>query len=256
MTARHADPQYAVQLTRIARALAVAQNDVVAPDVAPGLSPDLVAMFTEGNLDKRFDKLRDQTELLEEGFPDLDELLSEYVRTVPLAAYDSGSSDGDRFARWVEQRQPCSAEQMDLLTVVRSRFAVEEIAREHRLLHVRFQERLSLIPELLPELGTNPAIRVYLNPVRVLSRFRSRLFLGEDSTDAADAVFFAVGTEIRVAVLETDAGLVESVLSHRDGLTVSTLQHHCGAAGAEPMSPERLSQVVSDSAELGLIALA
>ena len=96
MTTKSSVPEYALQIRRITQALAVAHNDVVRSDLLPADRLELVEMFTEGNLDKRFDKLTDQLELLEESFDDLPELISEYVRTIPLAAYDTGSSDGDR----------------------------------------------------------------------------------------------------------------------------------------------------------------
>ncbi|MHC4875246.1 MAG: hypothetical protein ACYTGL_02030 [Planctomycetota bacterium] len=253
MTTQSTDRSYTLQLQRIAQSLAVAHNDLVACDVRSGQSVHLVAMFTEGNLDKRFDKLRDQVELLDDEFPQLDDLISEYVAVIPLAAYDTGSSDGDRFAQWVTRRMSVSEEQRDLLAVIRSRHAVEEIARCNRLAHVRFQERLSLNDMLLPELPTSRRLRLYLNPIRLVTHFRSDLFVAVDST--ADAVFFAVGTEIRVAVLDENGHRVLRVLSETDGLLVSELSMAVRSETESAATGDELTEIVCACAELGLIAI-
>lgn len=233
MTTQSTDRGYARQVQRITQALAVAKNDMVTPDIAVGLSVELVDLFTAGNLDKRFDKLRDQVELLEDGFPNLDKLIEDYVATVPLAAYDTGSGDGDRFAQWVMRQIEATAEQRDLLAVVRSRYMVEEIARHNRLSHVRFQERLSLNERLLPELTTNDRLRLYLNPIRLVAHFESGLFLGDDERSGADSVFFAVGTEIRVAVLDDDGHRIVAALAERVGLSLADLSG-CVETANEP----------------------
>ncbi len=222
-------------------------------DVRSGQSVDLVAMFTEGNLDKRFDKLRDQVELLEDEFSQLDELISDYVAAIPLAAYDTGSSDGDRFAQWVTRRTPLSDEQRDVLAVIRSRHAIEEIARFNRLAHVRFQERVSLNSTLLPELRTSTSLRLYLNPIRLITHFDSSLFVDADSS--ADAVFFAVGTEIRVAILDENGHRVLRVLSETDGLLLSELLTAVHSKTGVAVSDDELIGIASDCADLGLIAL-
>lgn len=255
MTTQSTDQSYTRQLQRIVQALAIAENEVVTADVAAGLSPELVAMFTEGNLDKRFDKLRDQVELLEEGIPELDKLIEEYVATVPLAAYDTGSSDGDRFAQWVTRRVEPTVEQRDLLAVIRSRYAVEEIARHNRLSHVRFQERLSLNERLLPELKTNRRLRLYLNPIRLITHFESDLLLGEDESGGADAVFFAVGTEIRVAVLDEDGHRVAAALAEHDGLSLIELRSAVEAGTGIAFTSDQQTEIVAESADLGLMAL-
>ncbi len=256
MTTRLTDQNYTQQLQRIVQALAVANNAVVTPDVADELAPELVAMFTEGNLDKRFDKLRDQAELLVDGISNLDELIEEYVGTVPLAAYDTGSSDGDRFAQWVARRISPTAEQRDLLAVIRSRHAVEETARHNRLSHVRFQERLSLNERLLAELESNDSLRVYLNPIRLIAHFESDVLLGNSGTGGADAVFFAVGTEIRVAALDEDGQHVVAALAANDGLSQAELSGCVEVSPGISFAPDELIEIVTDSVELGLVALA
>lgn len=256
MTTQSTGQNYTQQLQRIARALAVANNAVVTPDVADDLAPDLVSMFTDGNLDKRFDKLRDQVELLEDGISNLDELIEEYVGTVPLAAYDTGSSDGDRFTQWVARRINPTAEQRDLLAVIRSRYAVEETARHNRLIHVRFQERLSLNERSLAELESNDSLRMYLNPIRLTAHFESDLLLGNSGTGGADVVFFAVGTEIRVAVLDEDGQHVVAALARNDGLSQAELSGCIESSSGRNLSADQLLEIVTDTVALGLVALA
>jgi len=256
MTSQSAGQNYTQQMQRIARALAVANDAVVTSDVADDLATERVSMFTEGNLDKRFDKLRDQVELLEDVLSNLDELIGEYVGAVPLAAYDTGSSDGDRFAQWVARRIDPTADQRDLLSVIRSRYAVEEIARHNRLSHVRFQERLSMNERSLAELESNGSLRLYLNPIRLITHFESDLLLDEAGVDGADAVFFAVGTEIRVAVLDEDGQHVVAALARNGGLSQAELSGCIESSSGRNLSADQLLEIVTDTVALGLVALA
>ena len=84
---------YREQIRRTATALAIARNEELDSDLAPGVTTAHVKMFTDGNLDKRFSKLQDGCELLADGFDDLDDLIEAYVRSVPLSAYDVASTD-------------------------------------------------------------------------------------------------------------------------------------------------------------------
>ncbi len=130
---------YRSQIVRCAQSLAVAHNDLVISDLLPGTPLERVTLFTEGNFEKRFLKLKDQMDLLEDAFDDLDERLNAYIDEVPLAAYDTGSSDLELFLDRLCDTNHLTAEQYDCLTCQKSRIAVEHRAANNRLGHVWFQ---------------------------------------------------------------------------------------------------------------------
>ena len=98
--------EYRRQIARCAQALAVARNQDVEGFVVGEAPAAVLSLFTDGNIDKRIQKLQDQCELLSEAFEDLDDWINKYVRHIPLDAYDTGSSDGNNFVRWLENRLP------------------------------------------------------------------------------------------------------------------------------------------------------
>src|SRR5688572_26187494 len=115
---------YRSQLARWAQDLAIARRTSVETALAAGSADMHVKMFTDGNLDKRFNKLQNALEFIGEAFDGFDDALAEYVRDLPLAAYDTGSSDAERFLDWLAGRRPLSAEQQDYVACQRGRFAV------------------------------------------------------------------------------------------------------------------------------------
>lgn len=244
---------YARTLSRIAGSLSVAHCDEVTGDVGMGFSVDQVKMFTDGNLDKRFQKLQDQADLLAEVRDDLDDLIVDYVRTVPLAAYDTGRSDGDRFARWLTTNHELTPEERDVLTVIRGRVAIEEHARLNRLAHVRFQERGSVTEELLSELTTNPDLTLHVNPIRMQATFESAQFLGDAPLEPGDiVVFYAWRTEVRTCVLEADSALMLRTLTDGEPCHLDSLKHRLELT--VDIEPELLIELITDCAEVGLIA--
>src|SRR5262245_33212940 len=193
---------YAEQIRRWARAMAEAKNDSVHGAIAGDCVPDQVEMFVEGNVEKRWDKLKRQLEFVAGAFDDLEELIKTYGQEVPLAAYDTGSSDGERFLGWLAETFILSGEQMDHVACQRARFALEGEARKNRRGHVRFQELLSVAETLAAELEQNPGLQLYLNPIRSWATFQTRALLDDVATPPADAVFFPVAGEIRTAILD------------------------------------------------------
>ena len=244
---------YARTLSRIACSLSVAHCDEVAGDVADGFSVAQVKMFTDGNLDKRFQKLQDQVELLAEVRDDLDDLIVEYVRSVPLAAYDTGRSDGDRFARWLTTSCELSAEERDVLTVIRGRVAIEEHARLNRLAHVRFQERASVTVELLGDLTSNPDLTLHVNPIRMQASFESAQFLGDEPLEPDDVVvFYARRSEVRTCVLEAESALMLRTLTDGEPCHLEALQNRLELTNG--IDSDLLIDLITDCAEVGLIA--
>jgi hypothetical protein len=245
--------EYARTLQRIAGALSVAQCSTVAGDLADGHPVDKVKMFTDGNLDKRFEKLQDQLELLAEDMDDLDDAIVDYVRTVPLAAYDTGASDGDRFAVWLPTSRDLTPEQRDIITVIRSRVAVEELARSNRLAHVCFQELASLSDELAGDLTTNPNLTLHLNPTRIWASFETDRLLGDDTPEPAGAVlFYAWRSEVRTSVLEPESVLMLRTLADGAPCHLENLQLRLKLMVGTDL--ELLVDLITECAEAGLIA--
>lgn len=245
--------QYTRTLTRIAGSLAVAHCADVENDVADGFSVEQVKMFTDGNLDKRFLKLQDQVEMLAEERDDLDDLIVDYVRTIPLAAYDTGRSDGDRFTRWLADSHELTAEQRDIITVIRSRVAVEERARLNRLAHVRFQELASLNDELIGDLQTNRSLMLHVNPIRIQASFESARLLGDEPPEpGCEILFYAWQNEVRTCVLEPESAVMLRVLSDGEPCLLESLQRRLELMG--DVEVDQLYELIADCSEVGLIA--
>src|SRR5687767_4262879 len=79
---------YRDQIQRCAQTMALGYAEDVRPFLASGMTIEQVKLFTDGNLDKRFEKVLDQVELLKAAFDNLNDLVDEYILEVPLAAYD------------------------------------------------------------------------------------------------------------------------------------------------------------------------
>lgn len=245
---------YAAQLRHIAHSLAVGKNDHVTDDISERDTVEKVYMFTSGNLEKRFDKLKDEAELLEDELENLEDLIVRYVREQPLQAYDTGTSDVANFMKWLGQEIDLTPEQRDLTVVLRSRTATEEVGRRNRLAHVRFQELRSLVEELAAELGINRNLRIRLNPVRLWAVFESTLFLDEDDdpTGGVEVLFYAFGNEVRTAVLEPEARTVMRTLGECEPCSLEELYERVDLTAG--VSKDELQEILLDSADTGLIA--
>lgn len=255
MTSETIMKDYADHLTRIATSLAVAKNDVVHSDVAVGQSHELVEMFTSGNLDKRADKLNDQFEMFGDSFDELPGLISRYIREVPLSAYDTGTSDTDRFVRWLPTVIELTPEQRDLTLVIRSRFAVEEAGRRNRMGHVRFQELVSLNDRLAPELETNSGLQIHLNPMRTRAVFETSLLIGEEEDvpeEGVEVLFFAFQTEVRTVILEADGRALVQTLADTGPCSLASLKQQLDLTTA--LDKETLMEMLTDCSDVGLIA--
>jgi hypothetical protein len=246
---------YATQLRRLARSLAAARNDEVLDVLAPGYHPWQVEMFTDGNVDKRFEKLQVQLAFVQPAFGDFEDLLETYIHESPLAAYDTGTSDGDRFLAWLESHRELTPEQCDFVVCQRSRHAVEDVGRQNRLRHVRFQELTSLTSQLAGELDSTPNLRVHLNPIHVWGRFETKVFLDDDADPPADVLFYASGNEVRTAVLEPEG---QKLVHELASLSPCTLDDWAALgksfADRESRSQNELANFCRDMAEIGLVA--
>lgn len=246
-TATHED--YAEQIRRCAQALALARNEQVAGVLAKGHTLDMLKMFTDGNLDKRYQKLIDECEPMMDAFDDLDEVIVEFVKTVPLTAYDTGCSDAERFLRFLESRRPLTPEQEDHITCQKSRYAIESLAMERRMEHVRFQDLSGLVDSLAAEWGSNPDLWVHLNPLRVWAEFQTSALLDEDDETPATVLFFPVGSDIRTAVLDEDGIAVVRMLEARGRVRLDDR-----AWKKTGLDRDERIEICCDLAEIGLAA--
>lgn len=241
--------EYREQIRRCARALSLARNEQIRSDIAEGFTLEQVKMFTDGNLDKRYEKLLDQTELLGEAFENLEDWVAEYVQTVPLAAYDTGTSDGDRFLQWLRDTKSPTPQQADYITCQHSRHAAEALARDNRMAHIRFQDLSGMTNRLLEELGRNPDLQIHLNPVHVWATFRTKALLDEEIKPPANVVFFARGDQIHTAVLEPSG---QALVYQLEAIGPCTLDEWL--IKNDTLEREYLIEFCRDSAEMGLTA--
>jgi hypothetical protein len=188
--------------------------------------------------------------MLADGMDDLEELIVEYVRTVPLTARDSGRADAERFLGWLDRHETLSAEHRDYVRCQQSRNVVEFVAVMRRLAHVRFQELLSMNERLLAELETNPRLVVHLNPIHVWSRFETRALLDEEDSVPASVLFFPVGSEIRTVAIEPEAEELVQTLERAGATRVKDLKK---------LWPKEehavLRELLIELAEMGVVAL-
>ena len=240
---------YRDQIQRCAQAMSLGYAEDVRPFLADGIKVEWVKLFTDGNLDKRFEKVLDQVGLLKAAFDNLDALVTEYMHEVPLAAYDTGCSDGDRFLRWLSLTHVTTPEQQDHIACQLARHEVEHVARKNRLGHIRFQELRSMTARLTEDLPTNSKLRIHLNPVRVWAAFQTDVLLEENDAAPADVLFFANGQQIRASAFEADGKLFVETLASHGPFTLTDWRRLDRST-----SRSDLIEFCLDAAEMGLVA--
>lgn len=241
---------YREQLRHYAQTMALGDPRGAAAGLKAGMPGERVLMFTDGNLYKRYEKLQTACEMLADGLEELDQHIEEYIKQVPLAAYDSGAADAERFLVWLNEHADLTDEQEDYVRCQRGRHAVEFVAVKQRLAHVRFQELLSMNERLLPELETNGRLTVHLNPIHVWSRFETKALLGDDDAAPATVLFFPVGQDIRTAVIEPDCEELIRLLEQQGVMRIKDLRKLYHGDGRLMLVP-----LLRDLAEMGMVAL-
>jgi hypothetical protein len=213
-------------------------------------APERPRIFSIGSRAQRLRKLHEACALLADGMDDLEELIVEYVREVPLSARDTGRTDAERFLNWLDNHETLSAERRDYVRCQQSRNVVEFVAVMRRLAHVRFQELLSMNERLLAELETNPRLVVHLNPIHVWSRFETRALLDDEDSVPASVLFFPVGSEIRTVAIEPEAEELIQTLERAGAMRVKDLKK---------LWPKEehdvLRELLTELAEMGVVAL-
>ena len=251
MTATHDSiSEYRALIGRWARALSTGDHDIVAPFVTDEAALARLKMFTDGNFEKRFLKIRDQVEDLLEVFDELETSIEDYIRSRPLAAYDTGPGDSSTFLYWLVETSSPSAEQLDYITCQKCRTELDGLAERNRAGHGRFQELRSQNDTLLNELDSNPQIWIHLNPIRAAATFQTRALLDDEADLPAEVLFYPVGNEIRTAVLEREALTVVRSLWRSSPQHLNEL-----ADSINGVSRDEIRETVSDFMEIGLASL-
>jgi hypothetical protein len=241
--------EYREQITRCTQALALANNESVERFVLGNAPAELLKLFTDGNLDKRFLKLQDHFEQMATEFEKFDDLLERYIRTIPLAAYDTGSSDSQRFLDWLCGTRRLTDVQRDHVACQRSRYAIELAAESNRLSHVRFQELWAAHERLGAELESNENLWIHLNPIHSWGVLRTPILLDEETELPATVLFYPVGADIHTAVVEPDAEVLVRSLESRGTLHLDDL-----ASVPLELSRGELIEFCLDLAGVGLVA--
>ena len=244
---------YRQKVTRLARALARADALAVTGDLAPGCPRERAKMFTDGNCEKRFEKLTDQLEFVAPAFDRFPDLIEAFIRSEPLTAYDTGASDGERLLLWLIRTQACTPEQLDYIACQRGRHAVEDLARCNRLGHIRFQELRSVTPADEDDLRLSLAAgrMLHLNPIRIWTRFHTRVLLDDEAEVPAAVILFPVGREIATAVLEDDGRPLVNELARLGSCSLAQWSAVTALADSD-----RLAEFIVDLVGLGLAAVA
>lgn len=244
---------YRKQLDKYAESLAIARNEQVVGDLKKGHTADMLKMFTDGNLDKRFNKVKDQVEFVMEFFDEeeFEEMIVNYVKTLPLAAYDTGISDGERFLDWLPEQMELTEEQKDAIRCQQARHRIEDVARENRMAHIHFQEQLTVADQLVDDFGDDDRLRIQVNPICVRTTFKTRALLDEDTDVPAIVQFYPVKNDIRTALLEDDGLELIDRLHDLGPSSIEDLQ----AAMTFKLSREELLDLCRELVEMKLAAI-
>jgi len=196
--------EYRDMIRRVARAMASNQVDPVLPYLGKKYEPKHVEMFVDGNFDKRVDVLLRLMPFVgdDEDFPDLEEDAVEFCEISAVSAYDGSSEECDAFLAWLQESRELTSEQQDTVSIQRCRYRIEQQARRQRHEHVRFQELLSLAPQLFEELDDNDQLQLIVNPVTVWGELKSKKYLAANSVPPVPVLHYADDQEVRTGMFE------------------------------------------------------
>lgn len=244
-----AEETYAETIKRLTRAMMINDKRTVLAGVEEGFGRVNVDLMVDGSLDKRFTMVKMHLELLADHIEEFDQWCTEYTEAVLTPAISTFTADAEGMLNWLLENKSLTPEQRDLVTCQQSRHAVEEGARGCRAAHVRFHELASLAETLAKELETNESLVVHLNPLRLWTSFESPILLDDDETPPVDVLFFAVGRDIRTAVLEPNSRALVEELSEVGPCTIgqwSVVSQHADR--------DELIEFCRDTAEMQLVA--
>jgi hypothetical protein len=241
------DGSYAETLVRWSNALAAGRADQLLDEVAVGSSTD-VQRFLLNSIVERRRMLTEELALVALACDDFDDLITRYLGDVPRATYDPDKSDSERFLRWLRRNKQLSTQQSDFVAYQEAEYACLVLARNQRPAHVRFQRLLaaSLASNIHSETDGNTL--VYVNPVRIWSRLAG---LSPTPTQrSVEAIFFAAGTQIRVAGLAGQRAAWLRSLDAAEPCPLRVWEAHCPGATASTFA-----SFVHELSKTGLVAV-
>ncbi len=199
--------------------------------------------------EQRTKHLRQSCELLSASFDKLDSLMEEYLQEVPFSPRDTDRSDANRFLRWISSVTKITAEQQDLITCLKSRFAVEFISFKRRLAFHRFQELTARSERFIQQVTLDDKATLHLNPLHVWATFETHVLLDEKASVPATVLFYpnAQGvqtTVLGVAALAVVKRLVNGSLSIKKIFKSKT-----------PLEKTKLTASIKDMLRLGILAI-
>ena len=243
--------EYRQQLISYAETLAKANHADIAQRIDKSSEAEMVKHFTDGNLEKRFLKLNDQLEFVAEFYDESEweDFIVDYIKSKPLAAYDTGCSDGENFLLWLGQTTNPTAEQRDAILCQQARHAVEEVARSNRLKHLHFQDLYSLAEQMISEWSQKENLKMVLNPIHVYETFQTTALLDEEDDLPASVIFYPFQGDIRTALLEPEGEQLISLLKSKGPQTFESL-----IIERVDITREEILELSKDLMEMGLIA--
>lgn len=196
------DKNYSDDLAQWTQALAFNASDKVSPVVHE--KERMIQLFSEGNFQKRYEKLERALELLPEVFLDHQTIFRRFITSNPLKPYDTVLTDADSFLDWFwEQQSGPSVEQTDVWLAEKARLQVEKNALDRPMQHRGFQS-ISKVQMAKGPLNFSDK-RLTINPVATWVSFESSHFVGEDTDLPASVLFYPVETQIRTSIVEPEA---------------------------------------------------
>ena len=199
-----AELQYRDMIQKVTRAIAEARIEDVLPYLGKQYEEKHVALFVDSNFDKRIDVLFRLMPFVseDEDFPNFEDLAAEFADSAPIRAYEGSTEECDAMLAWLEETQNLTPRQQDTIVTQRARYGVEHLARDHRGLHVRFQELVTLAPKLVTQLSSNDQLTVHVNPIHCWAELNSDKYLDEGESPPVPAMYYADDDEVRTAMFE------------------------------------------------------
>ena len=166
------------------------------------------------NLQKRFDKLYKQLEVVSAAFDSFEDLVVEYVRKSHMEPLASTTTDGQHMLCWLTTNRQLPP-----------RHEVELLARSKRFEYVQFH---NLNRSSGRRIATDA--HIHLNPIRSWTRFLTSELLEDDVEPPVDVVFFPDQGQIATAAMDA-AG--HELFDYLDRTQPCTVREWAEAAGSQ-----------------------
>lgn len=161
---------------------------------------------------------------MQEAFVDLDELIEEYVRSVPWPAEDATTTDAERFFGWLCTHYGLTEEQMDVVNGERARGAVQRLVEERHDEHELFQYQWQRSASLANAWCDRRRVQLHVNPITVGATYQTTTLLDEDVGVPARVLFFPVGDEVRSTILDPTGRAIVRYLAETGARTLDELR--------------------------------